>query len=159
MAVKHYVDEIPPSTGRTYYINVNGTNSKITDTTVYEQVGSGFGASDVNSDCVLECNYSKSGNVHNLTTENTSSENVKFFATSSFTKGDTFTFNGKSVTARTIDGKKLDTNFFVANTIVECFRKDDVLYFESSSESIIDDTTGVSYHFGIDNGLLYIEED
>ena len=159
MAVKHYVDEIPPSTGRTYYISVNGNNSKITDTTVYQQVGSGFGASDVNSTCVLECNYTKGGTVHHLISENTSCENVKFFATSAFTKGDTFTFNGETVTARTIDGKKLDTNFFVANTIVECFRKDNVLYFESSSESIIDDTTGESYHFGIDNGVLYIEED
>ena len=159
MAVKHYVDEIPPSTGRTYYINVDGNKSKIADTTTYEQVGSGFGARDVNSTCVLECNYSKSGTVHELTSENTSSENVKFFATSAFTKGDTFTFNGVTVTARTIDGKKLDTNFFVANTIVECFRKDDVLYFESSSESIVDDTTGESFRFGIDNGILYIEED
>ena len=159
MAIKHYVDEIPPSTGRTYYISVDGNNSKIKDTTVYEQVGSGFGASDVNSTCVLECNYSKSGTVHNLISENTGSENVKFFATSAFTKGDTFTFNGVPVIARTIDGKKLDTNFFVENTIVECFRKDGILYFESSSESIVDDTTGVSYHFGIDNGLLYLEED
>ena len=159
MAVKHYVDEIPPSTGRTYYIGINGTESKITDTTVYEQRGSGFGASDVNSTCVLECNYTKSGKVHKLTTENISSENVKFFATSAFTKGDTFTFNGVSITARTTDGKELDTNFFVANTIVECFRKDSILYFGNSGKSIVDDTLGVSYHFGIDNGLLYIEED
>lgn len=159
MAVKHYVDEIPPSTGRTYYIGINGTNSKITDTTVYEQKGSGFGASDVNSTCVLECNYIKSGTIHKLTTENTSSENIKFFATSAFTKGDTFTFNGVAITARTADGKELSTNFFVANTVVECFRKDDILYFGSSGKSIVDDTTKVSYHFGIDNGLLYIEED
>ena len=159
MAVKHYVDEIPPSTGRTYYIGINGTESKITDTTLYEQVGSGFGASDVNSACVLECNYNKRGTVHELTTENTSSENVKFFATSAFTRGDRFTFNGVTVTARTIDGKALDTNFFVANTVVECFRKDGILYFGNSGKSIVDDTTGVSYHFGIDNGLLYIEED
>ena len=159
MAVKHYVDEIPPLTGRTYLIEVDGNNSKITDTTVYEQVGSGFGASDVNSTCVLECNYSKSGTVHKLTTENTSSENIKFFATSAFVKGDTFTFNGVSVIAQTMDGKELDSNFFVANTIVECFRKNGKLYFGSSGKSIVDDSTGASYHFGIDNGLLYIEED
>ena len=159
MAVKHYVDEIPPSTGRTYSIDANGTNSKITDTTVYEQVGSGFGASDVNSTCVLECNYSKSGKVHKLTTANTNSENIKFFATSGFERGDTFTFNGIAFTARTIDGKELDTDFFVANTVVECFRKDGVLYFGSLGKSIVDDTTGATFHFGIDNGLLYIEED
>lgn len=159
MAVKHYVDEIPPSTGRTYYIGVNGGNSKITDTTVYEQVGSGFGASDVNSTCVLECEYAKVGTVHKLTTPNTGSENVKFYATSAFTKGDTFTFNGVTVTARTTDGKELDTNFFTANTVVECLRKDGMLYFGNSGKSIVDDTTGVSYRFGIDNGLPYIEED
>lgn len=159
MALKHYVDEIPPSTGRTYYIGVNGNNSKITDTTVYDQVGSGFGASDVNSTCVLECEYAKVGTVHKLTTPNTSSENVKFFATSAFVKGDSFTFNGVSIIARTTDGKELDTNFFVTNTVVECFRKDGVLYFGNSSKSITDDTTKESYHFGIDNGLLYIEED
>lgn len=159
MAVKHYVDEIPPSTGRTYSVEVNGSNSKITDTTVYEQIGSGFGASDVNSTCVLECNYSKVGTVHKLTTLNTSSENVKFYATSAFTKGDTFTFNEVPVTARTAEGKELDTNFFAANTVVECFRKDGILYFGNSGKSIVDDSTGVSYHFGIENGLLYIEED
>ena len=159
MAVKHYVDEIPPSTGRTYYIGINGNESKIADTTVYEQVGSGFGASDVNSACVLECNYAKVGKIHKLTTENTSSENVKFYATSAFTKGDTFTFNGVTVIARTTDGKDLDTNFFTANTVVECFRKDGILYFGYSGKSIVDDTTKVSYHFGIENGLLYIEED
>lgn len=159
MAVKHYVDEIPPETGRTYYIGINGNNSRITDTTQYEQVGSGFGASDVNSACLLECNYEKVGTVHKLTTKNTSSENIKFHATSDFVKGDTFTFNGVAVTARTADGKELDTNFFIANTVVECFRRDGILYFGNSGKSIVDDSTRVSYHFGIDNGLLYIEED
>ena len=159
MAVKHYVDEIPSADGRTYRININGDKSTITDTTLYEQPGTTFGAGDVNSTCLLECNYSKSGTVHNLTTENISSENIKFFATSAFTSGDTFTFNGNIVTARTSDGKSLTTNFFIANTIVECFKKGNVLYFGSSGQSITDDTTKVSYHFGIDNGLLYIEED
>ena len=159
MAVKHYVDEIPSTEGRTYRINLDGDKSTITDTTSYEQVGTAFGAADVNSACVLECNYSKSGTVHNLTTENTSSENIKFFATSAFRGGDTFTFNGSIVTARTLDGKPLNTNFFIENTIVECFKKGNVLYFGGSGQSITDDTTGVSYHFGIDNGLLYIEED
>lgn len=159
MAVKHYVDEIPSTDVRTYRININGDKSTITDTTEYEQVGTPFGAADVNGVCVLDCNYSKSGKVHQLTTPNISSENVKFFATSAFTIGDTFTFNGQPMTAQTTDGKELGTNFFVANTIVACFRKGDVLYFSSSSKSIVDDATGALYHFGMDNGLLYIEED
>ena len=159
MAVKHYVDEIPSSEGRKYRIEINGDKSTITDTTTYEREGTTFGAADVNSTCVLECNYSKSGTVHNLTTENTSSENIKFFATSAFKKGDTFTFNGQTVTARTLNGSALDTNFFIANTIVECFRKDNVLYFGGRSTSIVDDTTGALYRFSVENGLLYIEED
>ena len=159
MAIKHYVDEIPATDVRTYRIEINGDKSTIIDTTAYEQVGTTFGAADVNSTCLLECNYSKSGTVHKLTTENTSSENIKFFATSAFTKGDTFTFNGVTVTARTTDGRGLDTNFFIANTIVDCYRKGNILYFGSSGKSIIDDITGVAYHFGIDNGQMYIEED
>ena len=159
MAVKHYLDEIPSSGSRTYRITINGDKSTIEDTTTYEQNGSGFGAGDVNCACLLECNYSKSGTVHRLTTPNTRSENIKFFATSAFTRGDTFTFNGNIVTARTTDGKALNTNFFIANTIVECFRKDNILYFGTSGKSIVDDTTGLSYHLGMDNGQMYIEED
>lgn len=157
MAVKHYVDEIPPSTGRTY--SINGNNSTIIDTTVYEQVGTGFGAADVNSSCLLECNYAKRGTVHELTTDNTASENIKFYATSAFTKGDTFTFNGSAVTAQTTDGQALGTNFFVANTLVECRKHGNVLYFASASKAIADDTTALSYRIGVENGMMYIEED
>lgn len=159
MAIKHYVDEIPATDVRTYRIEINGDKSTITDTTAYEQVGTTFGAADVNSTCVLECSYAKNGTIHALTTENISSENVKFFATSAFVRGDTFTFNGVAVTAQTTDGKALDTNFFIANTIVECFRKGNVLYFGNSGKSIVDDSTGVIYRFGMDNGKMYIEED
>lgn len=159
MAVKHYVDEIPPSTGRVYQIVTDGNTSKITDLTEYERVGSGFGANDVNCACVLECNYAKSGTVHKLTTENTESENIKFFATADFNRGDTFTFNGTAVTAQTTDGHALDKNFFKANAIVECRRRGNVLYFASSSKSIVDDSTGVAYRLGIENGIMYIEEE
>lgn len=159
MGIKHYLDDIPVSEGRVYVITTSGGKSTIKDVTEYEQKGSSFGAGDVNCIGVLECNYSKKGTVHALTTENILSENIKFFATSAFTRGDTFTFNGVAVTARTVDGKNLDTNFFVANSIVDCFRKDNNLYFGSSGKSIVDDTTGVAYHFGMKNGQLYIEED
>ena len=159
MAVKHFVDEIPPSTGRVYRIETDGNASKITDITDYQQVGSGFGAKDVNSVCVLECNYEKSGTVHKLTTENTSSENIKFFATADFNRGDTFTFNGTTVIAQTTDGQALGTHFFKANTLVGCNKRGNVLYFGSSNRSIVDDTNGKAYHFGIENGNMYIEED
>lgn len=157
MAVKHYVDEIPPATGRTY--TINGAKATITDDTVYEQVGSGFGAADVNSTCVLECNYAKSGTVHKLTTNNTASENIKFYATSAFTRGDTFTFNGAAVTAKTTDGQSLGTNFFVANTLVECRKYGNTLFFASASKSITDDVSTSAYRIGVENGVMYIEED
>lgn len=161
MAVKHYIDELPPSTGRVYRIETDGGKSKITDVTEYEQRGSNFGAGDINMVCVLECHYLYEAYRYNhaLSTENTESENIKFFATADFKKGDTFTFNGEKVTARTIDGRALDTNFFKANSLVECRKRNDTLYFMGSGRSIADDSTGVSYRLGIENGIMYIEEE
>lgn len=159
MAVKHYKDEIPPSSGRVYQITTNGSTSTITDVTKYSQEGSGFGAADVNAACVLECSYSKKGNAHALTTQNSTSENIKFFATAEYKRGDTFTFNGVTVAAKTVDGFALDNGFFKANTLVECFKENNVLYFAGQSTTIKDDTDGTAYRVGIDNGRLYIEED
>lgn len=159
MAVKHYVDEIPPSTGRSYLIETDGNTSKITDVTEYLQVGTPFSANDVNCTCVLECNYIKSGIGHRLWTDNLDSENIKFFATDDFKSGDKIYFNDVEVTAQTTDGHSLGTNFFKANTIVECRRRGNTLYFASSSKAITDDNTGTAYRFGIENGKMYIEED
>lgn len=159
MAIKHYLDDIPSTPERVYRIETNGNVSKIIDVTEYEQTGSSFTAGDVNKACVLECDYEYNENVHSLTTPNATSENVKFFATAPFRRGDVFTFNGKEVEARTVDGHPLGSNFFVANTVVECNRKGNVLYFASSIKSIADDTTGVEYSFGIENGMMYIEEE
>lgn len=159
MAVKHYVDEIPPSTGRVYRIETDGNTSKIIDETEYQQIGTPFGANDVNCTCVLECNYSKNGTVHNLTTANIESENIKFFATADFNRGDTFTFNGTPVAVQTTDGQALGANFFKANTIVECRKRGNVLYFASSNKSIVDDGTGTAFRLGIENGIMYIEEE
>ena len=156
MAVKHYVDEVPPSTGRTY--EINGTKSTIKDVTKYDQVGSGFGAKDVNAACVLECNYAKSDNVHLLTTDNVNSENIKFYATAAYTRGDTFKFNNTVVTAKTIDGRELETNFFVASTMVECIKRGNALYFQGSSSQLVDDVVKSTYHIGVENGVMYIEE-
>jgi hypothetical protein len=159
LAVKHFVDEIPPSGGRTYQIVTNGTTSTITDITQYQQEGTGFGSADVNATCVLECNYAKSGTVHQLTTQNATSENVKFFATAAYNREDTFTFNGTAIAAKTMDGAALDTNFFKANTLVECFVRGNALFFMGQSKSIKDDTEGTAYRLGIENGIMYIEED
>lgn len=157
MAVKHYVDEIPPSGGRSY--KVNGVASTIEDVTAYQQEGSGFGAADVNATCVLECNYFKSGTVHTLTTQNTASENLKFYATAAYNRGDTFTLNGMAIAAKTLNGEALDTNFFKANSMVECLLRNSTLFFTGQSRAIVDDGDGAAYHFGLENGYLYIEED
>lgn len=159
MAVKHYVDDIPPATGRVYRVETDGEVSRITDITEYEQEGTIFCANDVHRTCVLECDYAKDGTVHKLTTPNTESENIKFFATAAFDRGDTFTFNGVAVTAQTADGYPLGANFFKANAIVECNKRGNVLYFGSSGHSIVDDSTGVAYRLGIENGIMYIEEE
>ena len=87
------------------------------------------------------------------------SENIKFFATANFNRGDTFTFNGTPVAVRTADGQPLGTNFFKANTIVECHKREKVLYFASSNRSIVDDGTGTAFRLGIENGIMYIEEE
>lgn len=158
MAIKHYVDDIPSSLERVYRIETSGNVSKITDITEYEQKGSSFGAGDVNMVCTLECEYEKVGNVHHLTTPNERSENIKFFATATFNKGDKFTFNGKTVEAKTTNGQPLSKNLFVENTIVECNKLDDVLYFASSSGIITDDTSDIGYRLGIENGMMYMEE-
>jgi hypothetical protein len=44
--------------------------------------------------------------------------------------------------------------------MVECLRRDDVLYFQCSikEEPLTDDETGVKYRFGIENGMMYMEE-
>lgn len=97
--------------------------------------------------------------VHQLVTQNATSENIKFFATANYNRGDTFTFNGVAVTAKTVDGFALDNGFFKANTLVECFMENSVLYFAGQSKTIKDDTDGTAYRVGIDNGKLYIEED
>lgn len=158
MAVKHYVDEIPPSGGRTY--KINGTASTIEDVTVYQQEGSGFGATDVNAACVLECNYSKNDTVHTLTTQNTASENLKFYATAAYNRGDTFTLNGTAITAQTLNGEALDTNFFKANSMVECFLRNGALFFMGSNRTIVDDTDPTNvFRIGISEGFVYLEED
>lgn len=158
MAIKHYRDDIALSEERVYRIETNGNVSKIIDVTEYEQRGSTFGADDVNEACVLMCDYEKVGTVHCLTTPNGRSENIKFFATAPFNKGDTFTFNNEVVAAQTTDGQALCSNFFIANTIVECNKKDNVLYFAGSTKSVTDDVTGIEYRLGIENGMMYMEE-
>lgn len=159
MAVKYFVDEIPPIGGRVYQIVTNGTTSTITDVTGYQQEGTGFGSADVNATCILECNYAKVGNVHQLTTQNTTSENIKFFATAAYTRGDTFTFNGREVGVKTLSGGALGANFFEVNSLVTCSLKDDILYFNVQNALIRDDVTGKSYRLGVEDGVLYMEEE
>ena len=118
MAYKHYVDQVAPSSGRTYTIN-GTTGGTIVDTTQYEVVGSDFGAQDIMDVGVLEANYARNGTVHQLSTENTSSIQMRFSPTASYNAGDTFTVNGTAFTVKsTMGAVTLPTNFFTNGSIV-----------------------------------------
>lgn len=129
MSVKHYVDEIPPEDGRKYNITTEGGESTIEDITVYEQEGTKFGSADVNAACILECNHAKSGTVHALTTENTTTENLKFTAVADYVQGDTFTLNGTAMTALMPDGNSLSGDFFKTGAVVFGFVSGTKIYF------------------------------
>ena len=129
MSVKHFVDEIPPETGRKYNITTQGGESTIEDITVYEQEGTKFGSADVNAACILECNHAKVGTVHALTTENTTTENLKFIAVADFVQGDTFTLNSVAMTALMPDGNELSGDFFKTGAVVFGFVKGTTMYF------------------------------
>ena len=141
MSVKHFVDEIPPETGRKYNITTVGGESTIEDLTVYEQVGTKFGSADVNAACILECNHAKAGTVHALTTENTTTENLKFTAVADFVQGDTFTLNGIVMNALMPDGNALSGDFFKTGAVVFGFVSGANIYFVggggSNSQAII----------------------
>lgn len=159
--IKKYQDEIPPVSGRVYGIeSMDGDLSRIIDATQYLQAGVEFKAEDICATCLLECAYAHDGKVHALTTPNNSAENIKFYATSPYKRGDTFTFNGTPMVAITMDGYALDSNFFKAGCMVECRVRNGVLFFNSRSTAITDDTDpSASFRFGFENGHAYIEDD
>lgn len=120
MAYTKWQDEVAPSTGRVY--NIDTSAGTITDITAYEQQGTQFGAAAVQDIGILEANYTKSGTVHQLTTENTDSIQMRFTATAAFNAGDSFTVNGTAFSVRTTNGVvTLPSNWFVANSIVMFF--------------------------------------
>lgn len=135
MAAKHYKDAIPSSAGRVYMIN--GVSSTIEDATEYEQEGTPFGAGDVCAVCVLECDHAKEGTVHQLTTENVLSENIKFIANGDFAAGDTFAFNGVTMDARTMDNGALPDGCFKTGVVVTAFVKNGGLYFPVKKDGSI----------------------
>lgn len=108
---------------------------------------------------ITDCEYSKNGTVHALVTDNTSAENIKFFATASYQRGDSFTLNGNAVEVKTLDGQSPDTGYFRENVMVYGMLKDSVLYFTGRSDVIADDTDVQSrFKIGIENGYLYMED-
>ena len=129
--VKHYVDEVPPSGGRIYLIeDVGSGNSSITDVTDYVQAGTSFGAADVQDTCLLECNHSKTGTIHALTTDNTLSVNIKFTATAAWAAGDTLTFNGTAMTCKLKNGDSLPGGAWESGAVVTCYKNSNTLYFD-----------------------------
>lgn len=141
MAQKAYVDAVAPSGGRRYSIVAAGDNqSTITDVTDYEVSGSSFGASDIMSVCLLPFDHARSGTIHQLTSPNTSAQNIKFTATADYMAGDTFSVNGSNVTAVTLGGSDLAAGCFTSGAVVNCFLSGTTLYF-SDSMGEIDATT------------------
>lgn len=160
--VKKYQDEIVPQGGRVYQIEdiPNGDTCHILDVTEYTQVGAEFHAADVNAACLLEANHQKVNTVHQITTPNTATENIKFIATAAYARGDTFTLNGVELTAKMLNGKPLADGHFGQGAMVTCLLANNVLWFEGGCGAVlVDDTTGVAYRLGINNGKLYIKED
>ncbi len=72
------------------------------------------------------CTHQKAGKVHRLTGEG---ENLRFAATADFAGGDTFTFNGRAMTARTLAGEPLWPGYFKAGSVVVCHKNGDALTF------------------------------
>lgn len=120
--IKTYKDEIPPASGRRYSISTDeNEESTITDITEYAQQGSTFKAEDINGVCIIEVTHSKSGDIHSLTTENTTCENIKFKATALFDYNDTFKFNNEVYTAITSNGGNLEPGAFYSGQYVFAF--------------------------------------
>lgn len=128
MAVKHYVDEVVPEDGRVYDIADVGEHKSITDVTAYPQVGSSFGAADIEAACVLEAEHLKVGNEHRITIPNGDAENVKFIATADFAAGDTVTWNGDPMTVLTQAGEEPEAGLFKQGIPAECRREGSTLY-------------------------------
>ena len=132
MAVRHYVDEVAPSGGRVYAItDASGSEYKhITDMTEYVTEGTAWGAGDVQDNCLLECNHSKTGTVHALTTENTLSVNIRFTATAAWESGDALTFNGTSMSCKLKNGESLPNGAWESGAVVTCYKAGNTLYFD-----------------------------
>lgn len=132
MAYKYYKDEVVPSTGRKYTIDNNDDGTKkITDVTSYTVTGSTFGAADINAICTLECNYEYVSGTHKLTTQNTSSEILKFKATTAHAQGETVTFNGTAMTLKGMDGADITENAWGENSLIIAHKVGNTLYLSS----------------------------
>jgi hypothetical protein len=81
------------------------------------------------------CTHTKTGNVHALVGD-ANADNLKFSATADFVDGDTFTFNGNKVEAKTADGEPVCSGVFATNSVVMCFvANDGTLFFKGGASS------------------------
>ncbi len=88
------------------------------------------------------CTHQKAGNVHRLTGEG---ENLRFAATADFAGGDTFTFNGRAMTARTLAGEPLWPGYFKAGSVVVCHKNGDSLTFSGGGLGSADKKTAKDF--------------
>lgn len=107
----------------TYFdLNLVTGSDKVNPLTVdrpnYEKIDDQMHKNQINS--VVEATELKSGNVHAITCLTEGAVFFRFTATSDFTTGDTFTFNGTPVSAVLPDGSGLQTGAFKINGTVLC---------------------------------------
>ncbi len=70
--------------------------------------------------------HQKQGRVHSLTADG---EDLRFTAAADFEAGDTFTLNGRAVSAITLSGEALWPGYFKKGAVVLCHKEGDVLTF------------------------------
>lgn len=107
----------------TYFnLNLVTGSDKVNPLTVdrpnYEKIDDQMHKNQINS--VVEASELKSGTVHAITCLTENAVFFRFTATSDFTAGDTFTFNGTTVSAVLPDGSGLQTGAFKINGTVLC---------------------------------------
>lgn len=99
--------------------------------------------------------HAKAGTVHALTLENGADANIKFKATDKFSSGDTFTLNGKEVSAFMSNGNVLSDGYFIAGALSIAFydAESNALYFVSSGITSTLVTITLATHGGGDGNV------
>ncbi len=88
--------------------------------------------SDLARQGLAPCTHKKTGAVHALSAA-VDAQNLRFAATADFAGGDTFSLNGRAVSARTFAGEPLWPGYFKAGSVVVCHKNGNSLTFGGGS--------------------------